>query len=212
MVNASGFVYIFASTGGSETNYLYKSSTASQYTNTVTPYIVDVDGDGEAEIVLGNDIFQIDGGSLVKRVAGPALGYIGETSGSTGTPIDVIVADIISTNPGKEIIYGSKVYGVNLLTGVTRILKDLSTVAGSGIASNDNGPTAIGDMNGDGKLDIVYNGSTFVVIWNPNGTTLANTLLFKRVPPSFNYGVRGLPLIANVYNDKTTGGKTTGGK
>jgi hypothetical protein len=42
-------------------------------------------------------------------------------------------------------------------------------------------------MNGDGKLDIVYNGSTFVVMWDPNGTTLANTLLFKRVPPTFNF-------------------------
>jgi outer membrane protein OmpA-like peptidoglycan-associated protein len=64
-------------------------------------------------------------------------------------------------------------------------------------------------MNGDGKLDIVYNGSSFVVMWDPNGTTLANTLLFKRIPPTFNFGVRGLPLIANVYNDKTTGGKST---
>ena len=39
-VNASGYVYIFASTGGTETNYLYKSTTASQYTTTSTPYFV----------------------------------------------------------------------------------------------------------------------------------------------------------------------------
>ncbi|MEI6587022.1 MAG: hypothetical protein WCL56_13110, partial [Sediminibacterium sp.] len=208
-VNTSGFVYIFASTGGTETNYLYKSTIASQYTTTSTPYVVDIDGDGNAEIVLGSDVFGIVNGALVKRVAGPALGYVGQTSGSTGTPVDVIVADIISSNPGKEIIYGSKVYGVNLSTGVTTVLKDLSTVTGSGIAANDNGPTAVADMNGDGKLDIVYNGSTYVVMWDPNGTNLATTLLFKRVPPSFNFGTRGLPLIANVYNDKTTGGKAT---
>uniref|UniRef100_UPI0040481754 tandem-95 repeat protein n=1 Tax=Algoriphagus sp. TaxID=1872435 RepID=UPI0040481754 len=210
MVNTAGFVYIFASTGGTESNFLFKSTTASQYTNTVTPYIVDIDEDGTAEIVLGSDVFGIVGNALVKRVAGPALGYVGQTSGSTGTPVDVIVADIISTNPGKELIYGSRVYGVNLATGVTTILKDLSAIVGTSlIAANDNGPTAIADMNGDGKLDIVYNGSSFVVMWDPNGTTAANTLLFRRIPPSFIYGVRGLPLIANVFDDKTTGGKST---
>ncbi len=210
MVNTSGFLYIFASTGGTESNYLYKSTTASQYNTDVTPYIVDIDQDGTAEIVLGSDVFGIVGNALVKRVAGPALGYVGQTAGSTGTPIDVIVADIISTNPGKELIYGSRVYGVNVSTGVTTILKDLSTIVGASlIAVNDNGPTAVADMNGDGKLDIVYNGSAFVVMWDPNGTTAANTLLFRRIPPSFNYGTRGLPLIANVYNDKTTGGKST---
>jgi hypothetical protein len=122
------------------------------------------------------------------------LGYIGATAGTTGTAIDVIVADVISTNPGKELIYGSRVYGLNLSTGVTTKLKDLSTIVGSSIiAANDNGPTAIGDMNGDGKLDIVYNGSTFVVMWDPNGTTLSNTLLFNinkvvdSLYPSFLY-------------------------
>jgi hypothetical protein len=57
MVNASGFVYIFASTGGTETNFLFKSTTASQYDNgnfvnqitkSATPYIVDIDEDGTA--------------------------------------------------------------------------------------------------------------------------------------------------------------------
>jgi gliding motility-associated-like protein len=210
MVNASGFLYIFASTGGTETNFLFKSTTASQYTTEATPYIVDINEDGTPEIVLGSDVFGIVGNALVKRVAGPALGYIGQTSGSTGTPVDVIVADIISSNAGKELIYGSRVYGINLSTGATTILKDLSTIVGSSlIAANDNGPTAIADMNGDGKLDIVYNGSTFVVMWDPNGTNAANTLLFRRIPPSFIYGVRGLPLIANVFDDKTTGGKST---
>ena len=45
MVNTTGFVYIFASTGGNKSNYLYKSTTASQYNTDVTPYIVDIDED-----------------------------------------------------------------------------------------------------------------------------------------------------------------------
>ncbi|MCZ2489847.1 tandem-95 repeat protein [Aquirufa antheringensis] len=203
MVNTAGYVYIFDNVSGTETNYLYKSTTPSQYTSTVTPYIVDIDEDGTAEIVLGSDVFGIVNGSLVKRVAGTALNYIGATAGSTGTAIDVVVVDIIPSNPGKELVYGSRVYSVNLTTGGMTILKDLSTIAGSGAAAGDNGPTAVADMDLDGDLDIVYNGSTNVYIWDPN----QSLVLLKRVPPAFNYGVRSLPMIANVYNEKVNNGK-----
>ena len=205
MVNSLGFVYIFDNVAGTETNFLFKSTTASQYTNLVTPYIVDIDEDGTAEIVLGSDIFGIVNGALVKRVAGTPLNYIGATSGSTGTAIDVVVVDIIASNPGKELVYGSRVYAVNMTAGSMTVLKDLSTIAGSGAAAGDNGPTAVADMDLDGDLDIVYNGSVNVYIWDPN----QNLVLFKRVPPAFNFGVRGLPLIANVYNEKVNNGKTT---
>ena len=126
MVNTAGFVYIFASTGGTETNFLFKSTTASQYDNgnfvnqitkSATPYIVDIDEDGTAEIVIGSDVFGIVNGALVKRVAGLPLNYSSQTFGSTGTPIDVIVVDILSTNPGKELVFGSRVYGFNLAAG-----------------------------------------------------------------------------------------------
>ncbi len=203
MVNATGFVYIFNNVGGTETSYLYKSTTASQYASDVTPYIVDIDEDGTAEIVLGSDIFGIVGGALVKRVAGTPLNYIGATSGATGTAIDVVVLDIIASNPGKELVYGSRVYSVNLTAGTMAVLKDLSTIAGSGAAAGDNGPTAVADMDLDGDLDIVYNGSANVYIWDPN----QSIVLFKRIPPAFSYGVRGLPLIANVYNEKVNNGK-----
>jgi hypothetical protein len=189
MVNSAGFVYIFDNVAGTETNFLFKSTTASQYTNLVTPYIVDIDEDGTAEIVLGSDIFGIVNGALVKRVAGTPLNYIGATSGSTGTAIDVVVVDIIASNPGKELVYGSRVYAVNMTAGSMTVLKDLSTIAGSGAAAGDNGPTAVADMDLDGDLDIVYNGSVNVYIWDPN----QSLVLFKRVPPAFNYGVRGLP-------------------
>ena len=168
MVNSAGFVYIFNNVGGSETNFLFKSTTASQYTSNVTPYVVDIDEDGTAEIVLGSDIFGIVNGALVKRVAGTPLNYVGATSGATGTAIDVVVVDIIASNPGKELVYGSRVYAVNLTAGTMTVLRDLSTIAGSGAAAGDNGPTAVADMDLDGDLDIVYNGSATVSIWDPN--------------------------------------------
>ncbi|MEY4011433.1 MAG: hypothetical protein RIT22_557, partial [Bacteroidota bacterium] len=203
MVNSTGFVYIFDNVAGTETNYLYKSTTASQYTFNVTPYIVDIDQDGTAEIVLGSDVFGIVNGALVKRVAGTPLNYIGATSGSTGTAIDVVVVDIIASNPGKELVYGSRVYSINLAAGTMAVLKDLSTIAGSGAAAGDNGPTAVADMDLDGDLDIVYNGSANVYIWDPN----QSLVLFKRTPPAFTFGVRSLPMITNVYNEKVNNGK-----
>ena len=48
MVNSAGFVYIFNNIGGSESNFLFKSTTASQYTSNVTPYVVDIVEDGTA--------------------------------------------------------------------------------------------------------------------------------------------------------------------
>ena len=204
MVNSTGFLYIFDNQGGTESNYLYKSTTATQYTSDVTPYIVDIDQDGTAEIVLGSDVFGIVNGALVKRVAGMPLNYVGATSGATGTAIDVIVVDIIASNPGKELVYGSRVYAVNLASGTMTILKDLSTIAGSGAAAGDNGPTAVADMDLDGDLDIVYNGSSNVYIWDPN----QSLVLFRRTPPAFGFGVRGLPLIANVYDEKTNNSRT----
>jgi hypothetical protein len=107
-INRNGFVYIFGNEGGSETNFLYKSTTASQYTTFdsnnlrgVTPYIVDIDEDGTPEIVLGSDIFGIVNGQLVKRVAGITLPFVN----LGGSPLDVVVVDIIPSNPGKELIF-----------------------------------------------------------------------------------------------------------
>ena len=121
-INSTGYVYIFNNVGGSESNYLYKSTTPSQYTNLVTPYIVDIDQDGTAEIVIGSDVFGIVNGALVKRVAGPALNYVGSNTGAaSGCPLDLVVVDIIASNPGKELVYGSRVYSINLTAGTMSI-------------------------------------------------------------------------------------------
>ena len=150
MINKTGFVYIFDNVGGSETNYLFKSTTATQYLTSGTPYIVDIDQDGIAEIVVGSDVFGIVGGALVKRVAGPALNYVDGTA-SSGSTLDLVVVDIIASNPGKELVYGSRVYSINLTAGTMSILKDMRTITGfTTIAAGDNGPTAVAyDLEGN---------------------------------------------------------------
>ncbi|MFN5422171.1 MAG: hypothetical protein ACK5AO_02790, partial [bacterium] len=205
MINAAGFVYIFNNVGGTETNFLYKSTTASQYTNIGTPYIVDIDEDGTAEIVVGSDVFGIVNGALVKRVAGPALNYSdGNTAATSGSTLDVAVVNIIASNPGKELVYGSRVYSINLTAGTMSILKDMKTISGfTTIAAGDNGPTAVADMDLDGDLDVVYHGMSGLYVWDPNSMQV----LFNKAPSFFYLGFRGLPMIANVYNEKVNNGK-----
>jgi hypothetical protein len=58
-------------------------------------------------------------------------------------------------------------------------------------------------MDLDGDLDVVYNGSSMVYIWDPNQMKV----LLMRVPPTFNYITRGIPTIANIYNDILNSGK-----
>ena len=207
MINKTGFVYIFNNVSGTESNFLYKSTTATQYLTNGTPYIVDIDQDGTAEIVVGSDVFGIVAGALVKRVAGPALNYLdGNTAAASGSALDVVVVDIIASNPGKELVYGSRVYSINLTEGTMSVLKDMKTITGfTTIGAGDNGPTAVADMDLDGDLDIVYNGSSKLYVWDPNSMQV----LFNKVPSFFYLGFRGLPMIANVYNEKVNNGKTT---
>ena len=203
MINRTGFVYIFDNVSGTETNYLYKSTTATQYLTNGTPYIVDIDQDGTAEIVVGSDVFGIVNGALVKRVAGPLFNYIDGTF-TSGSALDVVVVDIIASNPGKELVYGSRVYSVNLTAGTLSILKDMKTITGfTTIAAGDNGPTAVADMDLDGDLDVAYVGNNSLYIWDPNSMQV----LLSKAPAPFNGGVRGLPMIANVYNEKVNNGK-----
>ncbi|BDB52317.1 hypothetical protein GENT11_06290 [Flavobacterium ammonificans] len=210
IVNSNGFVHIFNNVSGSATSFLYKSTTASQYLQEVNPYVVDINEDGTPEIVMGNDVFSINGtfgaagSSLVRRIAGPVLTYTSNTVNFPSAPREVVVVDIIPSNPGKEIVFGSRVYGVNMTNNTMTLIRDMSTISGYASASADYGPTAVADMDLDGDLDIVYNGASRVYMWDPNEMQV----LFDRAPVTFNIGVRGMTLIANVYNDITTGGKT----
>jgi len=203
MIDRFGFVYIFNNVGGTETNFLYKSTTATQYTINGTPYIVDIDQDGTAEIVVGSDVFGIVNGALIKRVAGPLFNYI-DGDASSGSALDVVVVDIIASNPGKELVYGSRVYSVNLTAGTIAVLKDMRTITGfTTIAAGDNGPTAVADMDLDGDLDVVFVGNNSLYIWDPNSMQV----LLNKAPAPFYARVRGLPMIANVYNEKANNGK-----
>lgn len=206
VVGDNGYLYVFNNVSGSSTVYKYRSEevVTSRFGNG-SPRIVDINEDGVPEIVVGLDVFQFNFGEgrLVKAVTGSATAPFGRDGVAAEWGADVVVVDILSSNPGKEIVGGSQVYGVNLTTGVTTVLANLSTIAGTAvIPANDDGPTAVADLDNDGDLDIAYPNGTHFVAWDPTSGTLLMRL------PYVNNGIlyRGMPAIANVYDEQTIDG------
>ncbi len=114
-----------------------------------------------------------------------------------------MVVDIIASNPGKEIVAGSRVYGVDMTNGTLTTLKNLNTISPTNVPANSDGPTAVADLDLDGDLDIAYADGTNFYIWDPN----SNALLMRQAGWTVS-GVRGMPLIANVYDEQFNEGRT----
>jgi hypothetical protein len=206
-VRNDGFVFVFGNAGGSATGsqttsgtsgYRYKSNVASGFLNS-SPHVADINEDGTPEIIVGTDVFQFDFGvGTLTRVAA------GSTSSAWGTGNgDVVVVDILTSNPGKEIVAGSRVYGVDMNAGTITILKNLNTISPTNVPANSDGPTAVADLDFDGDLDVAYADATNFYIWDPTG----NALLMRQA--SWTVGsARGMPLIANVYDEQFNEGRS----
>lgn len=202
-IDEDGYIYVFNHISGNATTYEFKSDMPI---NTVfkggSPRVVDIDENGVPEIIVGTDVFQFDlsNGTLSKIAAGNTA-----PSGrdNRGWGQDIVVVDIMPGNPGKEIVAGSKVFGVNLTTGDFTTLADLSTIAGSDILANDDGPTAVADLDLDGNLDIAYTNGTAIVVWDP----VASVLKMKTTYRLGSNIYKAMPTIANVYDDVTLDGK-----
>ncbi|HTE23804.1 beta strand repeat-containing protein [Flavitalea sp.] len=200
-----GFVYVFNNVSGSSGIYKYRSlEPVSTRFASGSPRLADINEDGVPEIIVGLDVFQFNFGQnrLLKAVTGSATAPYGKDGFDWGN--DVVVIDIMSSNPGKEIVAGSQVYGVNLATGITTVLANLSTIAGAGvIPANNDGPSAVADLDNDGQLDIVYPNGTDLIVWDPASAILKMKIAYN------NNGVlyMGMPTIANVYDEKTLDAK-----
>jgi uncharacterized repeat protein (TIGR01451 family) len=204
-VGNNGRVYVFPHTGGdTATNYEYVSNVATNWNNG-SPRVADMDEDGVPEIVVGTDVFKFDllGGTLTLAVDGTAATPDGSIS---PWGVDPVAADILTPadcggDPacnGKEIAAGSVVYSVDLSSGTLAIQKNLSTIDPT-VPNNSDGPTAVGDLDLDGDLDVTYADGSNFYIWDPGD----DALLFRT---AFGNG-NGMPTVANVYDD-TQDGKT----
>lgn len=210
VVGNDAYVYVFNNVSGNTTTYKFKSvDTVTTKFRNASPRIADIDEDGVPEIVVGLDVFQFNfrDGRLVKAVTGSGNLPSGFGFRAIGTEwgCDMAVIDIMPNYPGKEIVAGSQVYSVNLAAGTLSPVANASTISGGAIPANNDGPTAVADLDADGKLDIVYVNGTNIIIWDPVTPSIKLNLAYV------NNGslARGMPTIANVYNEKVLNGKAT---
>ncbi len=115
------------------------------------PAIADMDGDGSAEVIFGNEIFDSTGTLLGTGIHGWGSSYYGYSS----IPV---VADI-DLDGTQEVIVGNAAYDMN---GAELWYN----------ASVPDGPTAIGDFDLDGIPEIVSVSSGGVYVLDNTGTLL----------------------------------------
>src|SRR5690606_8987645 len=189
-------VYVFSHTGGDMTTYEFKSDYSTF--NFGSPRIADIDQDGIPEVVVGNDVFQFDlvAKTLIRKVSIPNTLPYGRDSANWGT--DVVVVDILPSNPGKEIVAGSLIYGVDMVSGTYGILKNLNTIDPI-VPLHADGPTAVGDLDLDGDLDVAFATDSHFYIWDP----LDNRLLLNFATSNIR---RSMPTISYVYDEVTNNG------
>src|SRR5690606_13866264 len=195
-VGKDGYVYVFSHTGGDMTTYEFKSDYPTF--NFGSPRIADIDQDGIPEVVVGNDVFQFDlvAKTLIRKVSIPNTLPYGRDSANWGT--DVVVVDILPSNPGKEIVAGSLIYGVDMVSGTYGILKNLNTIDPI-VPLHADGPTAVGDLDLDGDLDVAFATDSHFYIWDP----LDNRLLLNFATSNIR---RSMPTISYVYDEVTNNG------
>ena len=204
-VGVDGYVYVFANTGGSATTYKYKSD-LNTYINYGSPRIADIDEDGVPEIIVGTSVFKFDLiNNTLNRVIYMPAGYPRGRDGAVPSGYwgaDVVVVDILPSNPGKEIVAGSIVYGVDLTAGTFTVLKNLYNI-NAGFGAWSDGPTAVADVDLDGDLDIAFDTGTFFTVWDPNED---KTLMIVWSTSGSEY--RSMPTITNIYDDISNDGQS----
>ena len=168
------------------------------------PAVADLDNDGDKEIIFCNN----NQGISIYHHNGTLFG---KTDPFWGEEIDLssspVVCDI--DNDGrKEIIvaqkrsYQSHIYVVNLDGKLVSGWDGSQSIAYSG--SNNSGldhMVSVGDINGDGKLEIVALGTDMIKAWSNNGKTIFTKDVKYLFPDDAYIANINVPILADVDGD-----------
>ncbi len=159
------------------------------------PSYGDIDGDGQAEIVLGTSNFVGNAGAV----------YAFEKNGTpvTGFPIShgatartIVLADL-DNNGALEIITNKRIYPI----GEVWVYRGNGTVYPGWPKALDHVPassSAVGDITGDGLPEIVAESYLSLYAWDRNGNAVPG---FPFTMPNGDVNSYSSPVLADVDND-----------
>lgn len=180
---------VFTTAGGGLT-LLFGSAPANDYTELST--FVDLDGDGNLELLLGPKALKIDGTALWDRTAAISAGFPG-------------IGDFDKDGkPEVALVNAGKLYILDGATGATKL--GPVTIPGTG----SGGPPTVADFDGDGKPEIGlamqnkysafkpnYATSTIDVLWSAPNHDLSSSVTGSSV---FDFEGDGRAEV--IYNDE----------
>ncbi|MBK6932501.1 MAG: hypothetical protein IPH12_17235 [Saprospirales bacterium] len=219
VVCADRYIRVFAhyQAGGSPPMALWLSSADPVSDHAHRPFLADFDQNGKPEVYVGTEVFQFDfSNAALNRVSGPNQTPSGKlnTTVTTKFSCNPVAADLLTPvdcggDPdcaGLEIAAGPVIYSVDLnpLDGDPVEIKpqrNLNAVTGGAYSD---GYTTVADIDLDGIPDVLVAGrqgnQLGVYAWNKTG------LLRFFNYPGFTTRGGGIVAVANVWNDKASGG------
>jgi len=162
-----------------------------------TPALADIDGDGKLEIIIGGSddslhVYRSDGSEKWSFNTGrnnmSSSPVVADIDGDGQYEIIFIAGNWVGPNPGTSSMCNIYVKDKNGSDKTGWIGgKSINSMAGVVFTS-----PAIGDLDGDGKLDIVVGTGSTVEAWKYNGTSLPGW------PKTGFAGSSSSPMIANI--------------
>ena len=159
----------------------------------------DFNGDGVAELYIGNEIYDAKTGQIVAQLADPynsSKGANNVNSHVFSAAFDILPDSYCADCSGIELVCGNVVYSVNVNTGV------LTEVSRAPNSVND-GRVSLADWDGDKQMDIIVTGfccgdGGVIYIWDP------------RKQDFVTHDAGGNPLQSNPVDVQPNIGKATG--
>ena len=172
--------------------------------------IADFDGDGTAEVYVGDKIYAAESGILLCEAPSGAMKAANTYNNAYGNrpcfQQHSIAADVVGDS-NLELCLASQVFSVNIVSRQNHYQNSLTLVSSldyqnPSIWARD-GKTIVADIDQDGLLDIIYyDANDFrglqIVAWNPrSGNSIAYGGYRINV---YNSAFLSLPLVANIDN------------